>query len=88
MIKSYTDDKSVTINKYTQEYPAIINDIMVKFQSIDSSDDKNTEVMAEQSSYDVQGYPSIIMLKDGKVIKYEKSITVENLQDWVEDKTE
>ena len=53
----------------------------INCQSVDCTDG-NSELIQE---YNIDGYPTIILLKDNKRINYDARITGENLKQFVED---
>jgi len=50
-------------------------------ESVDCTDGENPLIQ----EYSIDGYPTVILVKDGKKVNYSGRITEENLQQFVED---
>jgi thiol-disulfide isomerase/thioredoxin len=48
-----------------------ISGYTLHFETINCTDEKNAEVKAMQNKYNIDGYPTIKLLKDGEVITYD-----------------
>jgi len=77
---AWEDFKSSYHNKTT-------NGVFIVCKEYDCSDNENlsSEVKNAQTKYNVQGYPTIKMLKDGQVIDFDAKITAYSLKKFVED---
>jgi thiol-disulfide isomerase/thioredoxin len=69
-------------NDFTSEYDGKeVGFYKISCQSVDCTDGNN-ELIQE---YSIDGYPTIILLKDNKRIDYDARITHENMKQFVED---
>jgi len=74
--------------KFTEQYNNTkINGYILNIQDIDCSDDTNQENKDMLNKYEIEGYPSIIIVKDGddpsKAIKFDAKPTTDSLNQFV-----
>jgi thiol-disulfide isomerase/thioredoxin len=60
-----------------------VNGYEISCVNIDCTDDKDTEVMEYIKKYEIQGYPTIKMLKGDKIIDFDAKVTNTSLESFV-----
>lgn len=57
----------------------------ISCKKIDCTDSKNSDVIEMIKKYDIEGYPTVKMVKDGKVIDFDAKVTASALTQFVND---
>ena len=71
--------------KFEEEYNnKVINGYTVYFRTIDCTDEKNPEVKELLNKYDIDGYPTIKLIKDGEAILYDAKPEFNSLQQFLQ----
>jgi thiol-disulfide isomerase/thioredoxin len=71
--------------KFKEEYDGKkINGYTVHFTTINCTDEKNAETKELLNKYNIDGYPTIKLLKDGEVISYDAKPELETLQQFLQ----
>ena len=72
-------------NKFKEEYDGKkINGYTLYFKTINCTDEKDVEVKDLLNKYNIDGYPTIKLVKDGEVISYDAKPEFETLQQFLQ----
>ena len=71
--KNFAKDFNGTVKK----------DYTITCTDVNCTDDKDPNVKAYVDKYDIKGYPTVKMVKDGKVIDYDAKVTYNGLTQFV-----
>ena len=71
--------------KFEEEYNnKTINGYTVYFRTINCTDEKNPEVKDLLNKYDIDGYPTIKLVKDGETVNYDAKPEFNTLQQFLQ----
>lgn len=62
-----------------------INGHVLKLRKIDCSDNKNSDVVSTMNTYDVQGFPSIVLSKNGQLIHFDSTPDKESIEKFIKE---
>lgn len=78
--KSQTDWENFSANYNGR----VMNEYTIECQAMDCTESDNADVKSNIDKYDIKGYPTIKMEKDGKVIDFDAKVTSANLTNFVD----
>lgn len=71
-------------NDFKEQYDGKkINGYTIYFQTINCTDEKDAEVKNLLSKYDIDGYPTIKLIKDGEPITYDAKPEIKTLEEFL-----
>jgi len=71
-------------NEFKEDYEGkTVNGYKLYFKDYECSDENNEEVVELMDKYNIEGYPTIILLTDGEVTNFEAKPTYENLEKFI-----
>jgi thiol-disulfide isomerase/thioredoxin len=71
--------------KFTEEYQdKTINGYQVEFRTVNCTDEKDAEVKEMLDKYKIEGYPTILMIKDGTTINFDAKPEHETLEKFLQ----
>lgn len=71
--------------KFEEEYNnKVINGYTIYFKTIDCTNEKDPEVKELLNKYNIEGYPTIKLIKDGEVILYDAKPDFNSLQQFLQ----
>jgi len=71
--------------KFEEEYNnKVINGYTIYFKTIDCTNEKDPEVKELLNKYNIEGYPTIKLIKDGEVILYDAKPEFNSLQQFLQ----
>lgn len=70
--------------KFKDDYEGkTVNGYRLVFEEYECSDDENQETQELMDKYNVEGYPTIVMVKDGETISFDSKPTYDTLEQFV-----
>ena len=71
-------------NEFKEQYDGKkINGYTIYFQTINCTDEKNAEVKDLLNKYNIDGYPTIKLIKDGEPITYDAKPEIKTLEEFL-----